>query len=301
MALAGIAAGCSSGESGTASRDSAAVGRERAPEAVPGESAPRAGAPGESGAKPQRPADAEQGAPPAQAAPPVPVAVRDRQLSRKANLTVTAPDVLAAADRARSLAAAAGGYTGSERIGGNSAALEVIVPGDRLDATLTELSGLGEVKSREQTVEDVTEQVVDVDSRIASQQASVARVRGMLDRATSISELGSVEQELTSRESELESLQARKNALAGQVSTSTISLSLRAPGAPAQEPDDDGIAAGFADGWGAFLDFGGGLLRALAAVSPFLLLFGGPVAAFGWWLRRRRRGTAVPAAVASGD
>jgi len=298
--LTGVAAGCTAGESGVATHDDTASREAKGQETKAQESggtAERQGSqPGDSGAAPDAvPGTAgKPGAPqPEQAVPPQLVSLQNRQLARKASLSVTAPEVVPAADRARSIAAAAGGYTGTERISHTTASLDVIVPADRLDATLVQLSQLGEVSSREQTVEDVTEQVVDVDSRVASQRASVERVRGMLDGATSISELASVERELTSRESELESLLARKNALAGQVGTSTVSLSVRTPQSPPEEPEDEGILGGFADGWSAFVNFGGGVLRAVAAVSPFVALIGVPAFVLVWWWRRRR--TAMPA------
>lgn len=299
LLLGGVAAGCGSDaeSGGTAAVDvGAAPAPERgdAPDAEAkrgqatksaGESRPESGQPaGEQGESAQT--------------LPAQVALQDRKLARNASLSVTTQDLDTAADRARQIAGQSGGYTGKERVRSSSASLDVVVPAESLDATLAELSALGEVSSREQSVEDVTEEAVDVDSRIESQQASVDRVRAMLEKATSVSELASVERELTSRESELESLQARKAALAGRMTTSTISLDLREPHARSAGGDDGGIGGGLADGWQAFVDFGAGVLRAVAVALPFLVLLGIPLAGLAWWWRRRngRRRAAVVAA-----
>ncbi|RZQ64315.1 DUF4349 domain-containing protein [Amycolatopsis suaedae] len=246
------------------------------PEAGAGQSAPKQQAPAEPGK-----------------APGVAVGQVDRKLARSATLSVKAGDVSGAVTRARQAATTAGGYAGTERTETRSATVTLVVPAERLDAVLGELSALGEVTRREQQVEDVTEQVVDVDTRLASQRASVTRVRALLERATSISEITSIERELTTREAELESLQARQKALAGSVAMSTITLNVAA-GAVAAEDDDRGFLGGLAAGWRAFLDFGSGALTVLGAVAPFLVLVAIPVAV--WWVRRRRK--VAPAAAA---
>ncbi|WP_040405735.1 DUF4349 domain-containing protein [Amycolatopsis nigrescens] len=211
-----------------------------------------------------------------------------RQLARNARLGLTAPDVAVVADRAREITAAAGGYLGSERTRGESATLNLTVPSDRLDGTLAELSRLGTVTSREQDVQDVTEQVVDVQARLGTQRKSVERVRALLDRAATVSEITSIERELTSREAALESLQARQDKLAGSVATSKVALTVQTAGASGGAPEDDGFGGGFGDGWRAFLDFGSGVLTVLGAMAPFLLILGTPVVAAVWWVRRRR-------------
>lgn len=214
----------------------------------------------------------------------------ERKLVRSARLALTAPDVKAAVDQARQIAIGAGGFTGAEHTDSSSATLTLSVPADKLDAALGQLATLSgtTVTSREQTAQDVTDQTVDVEARLATQRASVERVRALLARANSVSEIASVEGELTTRESELESLQRRRDALAGSVAMSTVTLSVSAP-APAPAPaNSGGFLGGLAGGWDAFLAFGGGVLTVLGALAPFLLVLGTPAVAAFWWFRRRR-------------
>lgn len=244
-------------------------------------SAPNAAAPANANGK----AAADEAVPVGQ------VAAADRKLVRTAALTLTAPDVTAAVGKARQVAVALGGYTGTETSSQGSASLTLAVPVDKLDTAVTQLAAVGTVTSRQESTQDVTEQSVDLASRLATQRASVARMRDLLAKANSVSDIASIEGELTSREADLESLQNRSDALAGSVAMSTVTLSFSTPAAvpPPAPKSGGGFLGGLSDGWGAFETFADGAFKVLGAMAPFLVLLGGPVAAGAWWLRRRRR------------
>jgi len=289
VAAAGIVlalAGCSANDSG--SSESAAMPMS----ADTKQAAPNQGAP-----KKEATDSAGSGKAPAPAGQP---GVADRKLVRTANLELTAPNVADVISQVRVITQGAAGYTGQESTQEKRASVNVIVPSERLDGVLDQLGKLGKQVKREVTATDVTEQMVDVESRLATQRASVERIRALLARATSVSEIASVESELTSREAELESLQKRRESLAGSVAMSTISLQVKAETVAASEESRSGFLGGLAGGWDAFLTFGGGLLTAIGAMAPFLLVFGVPAAALVWWLRKRRR-PAEPAMATASD
>ncbi|SDD42590.1 DUF4349 domain-containing protein [Actinokineospora iranica] len=225
----------------------------------------------------------------------------DRKLVRSATLEIAAPRVAEAADTARGEAIAVGGYAGQEQIGEHSATLTLHVPSDKLDAVLQRLTdgSVGQVRSRNQTAEDVTEQLIDVESRIETQRASLNRVRALLDRATDISEIVRLESEVTRREADLDSLLKRREGLAGSVAMSTVTLRIAkagSPAAPVTEDEDDFLDA-LAAGWGAFLDAGNLVLRVVGAALPFAVALGVP--AYVVWRIRRRRPAAAPPAPAT--
>lgn len=230
----------------------------------------------------------------------------DLKLVRTATLELRAEDVGDVVDQARDVANAEGGYAGREEVREEAATLTLHIPSDRFDQALGDLSELGEVVSRDQAADDVTEQVVDLKSRVATQRASVDRVRALLARAGSVDEIVRIEQEVTAREAELESLTQRQQALAGQVAMSTVTIKISktdvAPAPPKKEEEASGFLAGLSDGWGAFLDAGGVTLRVLGAVLPFLLALAIPgVPALRWWRRRRGTGPTATAAPAVGQ
>ncbi|WP_436492604.1 DUF4349 domain-containing protein [Actinokineospora sp. HUAS TT18] len=213
----------------------------------------------------------------------------DRKLVRTASLRLITPDITDATSRARGVAVAAGGYTGEEEVGPNAATMTLFVPSDKLDAALGELSALGKVESRNQSAQDVTEQLVDVESRIQTQRASLDRVRALLGRATGISEIVQLESEVTRREADLESLLKRREKLAGSVAMSTVTLRMSIDkDAPLPSEDDPTVGGAFSGGWHAFLDAGEFVLRMIAVSLPFLLVFGIPAFLVLRWRRRAR-------------
>ncbi|WP_410561920.1 DUF4349 domain-containing protein [Amycolatopsis sp. cmx-4-61] len=273
LALAAVAfvlAGCSAAENGASTADSAGSG--------PAPAAPQQG----SGKTGQEKVTAPQ------------PGATDRKLSRSARLELTATKVTDVVAQARGIAQGAGGYTGQESTGEESATLSLAVPADKLDGVLDQLSHLGtSLVKRELNTQDVTEQVVDVEARLATQRASVERIRALLAKATSVAEITSVESELTSREATLESLERQRSSLAGSVAMATVAMTVRSVAVPPPPGEDhSGFLGGLAGGWHAFVVFGGGLLTVLGAIAPFLL-FLVPLGWLGWWLHRRRR---VPAA-----
>jgi len=214
----------------------------------------------------------------------------DRTLVRTATIELAAADVGETVDHARDITTTEGGYAGREEVREESATLTLHIPSDRFDQALEELSALGEVISRDQSAEDVTEQVVDLESRLATQRASVDRVRALLAKASTVDEIVRIEQEVTVREADLESLEQRRQALAGQVAMSTVTIRVgKTDAVPAGRQDESsGFLAGLSDGWGAFLDAGAVTLRVLGAVLPFLLVLAIPAVPVTRWWRRRR-------------
>lgn len=214
-----------------------------------------------------------------------------RKLARTARISLRVKNVARAAQQARDIASAAGGYTGSERSREKSARLTLTVPARELDAVLDDLEGLGTRVGRDVSVKDVTDSVVDVNSRVKSQRRSIERSRELFDQARTISEIIRVEQRLAAREAELESLLARQKKLADQVQMSPVTVSIMREKAQIAKDDDErpaGFVAGLAGGWDAFVTVLAAGATALGAAAPFLLAFGIPAVALIWLLRRRR-------------
>jgi Domain of unknown function (DUF4349) len=292
-AVAGLLAGCGSG----AERSSGVQGAA-APEAkVPAPAQGGAGQDGSGQVKQQDgpgPVAADSGQRAQVSQPGV-----DRKLVRTASLELAAPNVVEIAGRARDIAVRLGGFAGQEEVKGDSAMITLHIPSNEFDRALGELSGLvpaENLKSRNTTAEDVTEQVVDLDSRIATQRASVDRVRALLARAGTVNEIVQIESEVTRREADLESLEKRREALSGQVALSRVTVRVARDGvAPPPPATDDGFLAGLAAGWDAFVGALRVLLLVLGALLPFLIVIGVPgVIALRWW-RRRRTAAVTPA------
>jgi hypothetical protein len=219
-------------------------------------------------------------------------------LVRTAELSVRTAHVEDALLRARTLAAAAGGYAGDEDTavdaqGHATSTIQLRVPPAAYDGLLDDLAGLGTLLGRKVGVDDVTGQVVDVQSRIKSQQASVDRVRKLMDQASGLSDVVSLESELSSRESALESLEAQQASLRAQADLATVTLRLSEPpvkaAAPKAPEKKDGfwetVGDALGGGWHAFTMTVRTVLVVLSAVLPFLAL--AVLAWVAWRLARR--------------
>jgi hypothetical protein len=284
-------AGCSASSAGSSEEAAGPAHTAPAPPAAdnraveqsgPGSAGASAASPGRSGAKTQ---------------------LAPAYLVRTAKLSVRTPHVADALARARTLAAAAGGYAGDEdtqvdSAGHTTSTVQLRVPPAAYDSVLDDLAELGTLVSREVNVQDVTGQVVDVQSRVKSQQASVDRVRKLMAQATDLNDVVSLESELSTREAALESLEAQQASLKEQTNLATISLTLaeppvRAVHAPRKVARDGfwtQVGHALGDGWHAFYVALRTLLVVLSAVLPFLaaallLLVAYRLVRRRWWPR----------------
>lgn len=304
LALAVTAlAGCGAGDSGASSgaADGTSSQLQSTDRAVGGDRSGAGGSPAAEGGA------AKPGAAPAAVSP----AVFDRKLSRRADISVAVKDVDAAASRVRSIAVAARGLVLAEAIAsrpdvpgqGGFSTITISVPTDSLDATLDQLSGLGQVQSRNASTDDVTAQYVDTESRVKTMQASVERVRALMGQATKLADIVSLEAELSRRQADLEATQTQLAALKDAVALAPIEVRLSTDAAVLEDAGDDtGFLAGLAAGWGAFTASVTVLLTVLGAVLPFAVVLALVVVPVVVWLRRRGHstpGTTTPPAPAT--
>lgn len=218
-----------------------------------------------------------------------------RSITRSADLSLHVSDVATTADRVTSIAEATGGTVESRSdnaaVGTAPAgsSLTVRVPSDRLDATLDELSALGDVATRTVTATDVTTEHVDLTARVAALQQSIDRLTKLMAEADTTSELLEAESALAARQQELDGLSAQLKWLDSQVDQATIWVSLTSPSALPGGPTSfwDGVLAGFRSIGAAA---SGGLVL-LGILLPWMAI-GGTIAAAVLLIVRavRRRG-----------
>ncbi|MFD0889678.1 DUF4349 domain-containing protein, partial [Streptosporangium algeriense] len=208
----------------------------------------------------------------------VKLVAQDRAIIYTAELTVRAKDVVVAADTARRIVSAAGGYLSTEKSDTGfgdraSTSLTFKVPPSAYPGVLQRLGGeLGRRESLQQNTEDVTEQVADVESRLRSSRAALDSLRALMKKAKTIGEVLDVEREVSAREADLESLQARQKTLASQTSMATLTLNLIGPEVTVEEPEEDspGFLGGLRSGWRSLVSAVGIGLVVLGAILPWL-------------------------------
>ncbi|MFD9699363.1 DUF4349 domain-containing protein [Lentzea sp. NPDC059081] len=220
-----------------------------------------------------------------------PVQEQERQLVRTATVDLRSDDVLKAIGEIKNRATAAGGFAGQENSTKNSGSVTVRVPSAELDRLVRDLTSVGDVTRSEVRSEDVTDQLVDVEARIATQKASVDRLRVLFERAGTTAEIAQVESELTKRQAELESMQRRSESLKGKVALATLTVQVATVPIAPPKPDEPGFLSALAGGWNALVTVLGGILIAVGAVLPFVMVLGVPAAVVLYLLRRRKRVT----------
>lgn len=218
-----------------------------------------------------------------------------RSVIATATREIRVADVATSLPRLTAVARANQGYVASEDSATDpddpsrmTAVVVLRIPTDRLDDALDQLADLGEVLTRTQDVQDVTEQVIDVDSRVASARTSVERIRLLLGRAQSITDIVRIESELAQREAALESMLAQQRSLREMTTYATVTATLVGEETPAATDPDTGFLVGLERGWETFTAAFAWLLTVLGVLLPFLVLVGViglPVAVA---LRRRR-------------
>lgn len=208
-------------------------------------------------------------------------------------------DVSEAIERARGIAAAAGGFVASSSSstfeeGQGSGEITLRVPADRFDDVRKRLEKLGSVRSSESSGQDVGGQLVDLAARLRTLRAEEAALDGILGATRDIGQILQVRDRLTGVRTEIEQLTGQQAALDDQVTYATIRLSLHEAEAPKAETGDDEttFASSFGTAVDAFTAVLGGMVIVVGAVLPFAVL-----TALGWgvWLLVRRRRATAPA------
>lgn len=230
-------------------------------------------------------------------------AVIDRAVIATGSLRLTTRHLADARQDAIGLISGFGGHVADEQSRSDAEGdldrvdLTLRVPVASFDKALDALGRLGTVRNRQQSVEDVSTQVIDNAARVKAQAASVASIERLLARATTIGEIMSIERELSTRQAELDSLKQQQKWLADQTSLSTVHLSLSRP-AKDEDVDESGFLGGLERGWDALGDSAVAVATGVGAVLPFaavLALVGLPA----WLLVQRRRHARVAPAPAT--
>ena len=214
------------------------------------------------------------------------------QVARSAEVSLRVTDVMAAAQRLRELASAAGGQVVGENLvldtkDQSYSTVVISVDADKLDSTLSALAEVGTIESRVINSEDVTTQVADVNARVAALNASIERLQELSKKAGSVEELVQVETELSNRIAERDSMVAQQKWLSGRVAQSQIAVQLITP-EQAGPLQTTGFMGGLLAGWTALVATGLTLLTVVGALLPFAavaLLIALPLL---FWRRRVR-------------
>ncbi len=102
--------------------------------------------------------------------------------------------------------------------------LTVKVPPAKFDEFVSKLRTIGEIKSIDTSLEDVTEQYTDINTRISNLESELARLNELYDMARDVEDVLAIEREVTRVQTQLEMYETQKLNLERRSSMSTITV-----------------------------------------------------------------------------
>ncbi|MBW3656378.1 MAG: DUF4349 domain-containing protein [Gemmatimonadetes bacterium] len=162
-------------------------------------------------------------------APPPPGVPGQRAVIQQAGLSMVTDSLGRLHRAADSLTVALGGYVAQAELRESDLHMSLRVPAPALNGVLDQLSGMGAVKRRTVSRQDVTAQMVDVEARLGTLRTVRDRLRAYLGNAAATADLVAIERELARVQGEIDVLEAQQRMLSTRVDLAEVSLDARRP------------------------------------------------------------------------
>ena len=173
-----------------------------------------------------------------------------------------------------------------------SANLTIRIPAENANGFVEHVSGVSNVVSSNESIDDVTLTYVDTEARVAALETEQARLMELMEKAETLSDLLEIESRLTDVRYELESYASQLKTLENQVSYAAVHLyisEVQEYTPVAEKTTWQRIAEGFVDSLEGIWDGAVELFVWVLANSPYLVLFGGIAAVAVVFLRKRKK------------
>lgn len=214
---------------------------------------------------------------------------------RSADVSIEVDSLDQAVARVRKLAGQVGGYvagtnitTGQSQL--RNARLEVKVPANRFDETLSGLTPIGKLESISIEAEDVGEQFVDVTARMENARRLERRLIELLaTRTGKLKDVLDVEQALARVREEIERHEGRIRYLRAHTAVSTLSVEVHEPVPIVVTAGRSVMGEAFRQAWRNFVALASVIVQSLGVLIPL-----GVVALVVWILVKRTRRVATP-------
>ena len=226
----------------------------------------------------------------------------DRQLIYEATVELRVDDYEAASAALTEMVRERGGYVGSSRTEvrgeGNetwtTGRLVLRVPSGNYSGAMEAINATGEVRSVDQSTQDVTSQIVDLEARLESLRAERDRLRELYDRANDTEDVLAVQRELSDVQTEIERTEAQLQGVERRVAYSTITVELREPRPDYEPPErsawyETPLTEAFLDSVQGVIVLGRGAVVLTAYALPYLFVLAVPAVGVAWGYRHARR------------
>lgn len=161
----------------------------------------------------------------------------NRKIIRHMSLYLETQDFENALTQIRQAVADSGGYIEQENISGRSirsnreenprhAYFMARIPSQRLDGAVSMVSGICNIRERQENTDDVTERYYDAQARLRSLEIQEQRLLAILEKADKLEDVVSLEQALSEVRYEIESITASLRHMDSQVMYSYLEMNL---------------------------------------------------------------------------
>lgn len=178
------------------------------------------------------------------------------QIARTGSVNLIVPDVEKSISRIGAVARSLGGevlslddHTPDQLGDRHTAQVEIGVPIGRFDDAIDAIGGIGALRSRSVSAENVASQIVDAQARLRDLHSTESDLLRIMARAGKIDDVLSVENQVTETRGEIEELDGQVQALQHRVAMATVDVALQDETAAA--PAEIGIGAQLRDTWAA--------------------------------------------------
>ncbi len=140
--------------------------------------------------------------------------------------------------------------------------------------------------SLKETVQDVTNDYVDTQSTLTNLRAEQQRLLTFMSQAQNVTDALNVEQQLTQVEGQIDQIEAHLNALKGQTTFYTVTVTVQPVGSAPPPPSPWSIIPIWQGAWSSVVTVGQGLVAVLIwllAYSVYII----PIGILIWLLRKR--------------
>lgn len=170
--------------------------------------------------------------------------------------------------------------------------LTIRIPAEQLDGFVEHVSGVSNVVSSNEEIDDVTLTYVDTEARVTALETEQARLMELMEQAETLSDLLEIESRLTEVNYQLESAASQLRVLENQVSYATVNLyisEVQEYTPVAEKTTWQRITEGFVDSLEGIADGAVEILVWVLANSPYIVLFGGIAVVVIVLLRKRKK------------
>ena len=218
-----------------------------------------------------------------------------RKIIKTVNVVSETKELDSVLARIESEVSALGGYIQSSNVYGKSyekysdrhANYTLRIPAEKLDGFMNSMSGLVNITSKTEKVDDITDSYADAEARLTTLKTEETRLLELLAKAEKLEDIITLEERISNVRYEIESYEARIRNYDTLIAFSTVNIELSEvidyTPEPIKNPTfGERIGKAFSDSWKEFADncksFAVGFVYALPTLLVLAVIFGGVAA-----------------------